>query len=914
MKKRVISILLVIATLFTLTACMTRKIDIPIIGKNEKNQTENKNTITENKNISTGNNATPQKFTIQQLKAKYATSDGVIAEDSYIRPFYNVEQTTRFTFHFNSIIEPYKAISVHTDPKCGINSAVYQINDGYLTDNGVDVIVKPGKPILNTSDRKSGELDNYTWGNAPIYYICIHYDMNSSVVKELDEPIIIPFTIRNDVSTPNLTYSIDNNGTFRLNWKKIDGAVKYNIYRANPVKESAREYTRSECAYIGDHLKLLTTVSGDQTTFTDFGLDGKDGCSEYNGYTLMQNTDSFYTFYITAEDRFGNESAFSMAVEGWKHSNQLPYSFNDGAAFTKNEKYQIDNLPETVFVTMADRSTASFPINYTKLSESFDGSTARYSYAIQGTKLSGEILGDIVYKVNGQFQNKIESQFNVDTTLYVPENNIDIVPSNDVLISNSSNLDLSHYTDRGETNKFLYDRDEILAKADAEAARIITDGIFISDPSSIFKTTYKSNTYVPTDNTPVENNTNSNTPNNTEIPENNITEPTIETTTYPTTETTPETTPQIQETNNSTSEITSDNVVEEQIRQTQEDIENTNQIEIVSQGYKVFADSAEEEYLALQIINCEEEISLKAFPKLQNCEYLIYALIKVHYQNPYDMGMKQFAYDPSTQILYIEYYDTKDVMQRKQAEIANKVVEISNSIIKSGMTQEEKIEAIWNYLEQNTEYDNDALAAAENSGFTSISSDYTDAFTTYGIMCKQKGVCQSYAYTTKLLCDANGIKCNVLTGYMNKTLPHGWNVVELDGKWYWIDATNNANVTGIPYMVYQTSAEFALGIDYVLDNNYELDTNLNYINYTDSLRDWYARKGLMAADPSTIADIVNEEVASEPDQIFVKLDTGVEMTNEFMQQVAIKLMSGKNASKIESYRMGYAMGFMIFMK
>ena len=59
-------------------------------------------------------------------------------------------------------------------------------------------------------------------------------------------------------------------------------------------------------------------------------------------------------------------------------------------------------------------------------------------------------------------------------------------------------------------------------------------------------------------------------------------------------------------------------------------------------------------------------------------------------------------------------------------------------------------------------------------------------------------VCEGYAEAFKLLCDAAGIKCicgeangqKIVNG-VAKTAAHKWNLVNIDGKWYYYDATWN---------------------------------------------------------------------------------------------------------------------------
>ena len=96
------------------------------------------------------------------------------------------------------------------------------------------------------------------WGNAPIYFIRINYDRFSDEVTKLDQPIIVPFTVKTDVSTPTLEGRINNQGQFYLTWTPVDNAVGYEIYESGVGldKEDSKEisgYTRSELGYVGEH-------------------------------------------------------------------------------------------------------------------------------------------------------------------------------------------------------------------------------------------------------------------------------------------------------------------------------------------------------------------------------------------------------------------------------------------------------------------------------------------------------------------------------------------------------------------------------------------------------------------------------------------------------------------------------------
>lgn len=916
--------------------------------------------------------STKEQIDIASIKNKYGSID-----DKAIKPFYNVEQNTQFTFHFNSKVEPVYAVTVHTDKKCDENSIVYQINDGYITENGVDVVVKPGKPVLNTSDRVSGELENYNWGNAPIYYLCIRYDMDATQPTLLNDPIIIPFTIKNKISTPNLSCKINDDGAFSLVWQPVEGAVSYNIYEANRVKDisEAVNLTRAEAGYVGDHLNLLTTVKSSITSFNDFNNDNTENTiKDTNGYIYNQNFYDLGNYYVTAIDVEGNESFFSMPIEGWLYDNQLPKTFDEYNTFVKNDASNITYLPESVPVTMCDNTIAYMPINYTKISDikypGQDYESVSYKYEIIGTKLEGEIN---YYNSNGNYQDVILSSYKPNGDLYIIDTDIEKIPNikvdtiNDNNYSNSK-ISLDKTVSYPTENKIKYNNDVLYKRADMENARIVLDGVYsssffsidtyidderymveqtINEPEKPINTNKPNNDTSSTkDSTTTQENQinenssqnslsnlvnnssnvdeNSVTPSSEEPSTNNVTVVNEQNIELYNTETPSNDREEIENepnTQGDTSnndinipeEITSDNLVDSQIDSTNQQVEEGNKEKIETTIYKVFADSAEEEYLATQMINVETTISLKAFPKLQDMEYLIDVLYKIVYQNPYIISWESASYDYLNQALVVTYSFDKETIQSKQAEIEKEAKNIVNSIITSSMSDEEKVNAIWLYLEQNTKYDDAALEAAEANNFQDTTG-FEDAFNTYGILCNKVGVCQSYAYTYTLLCDMAGVECRMLTGYLNKTLPHAWNIVKIDGNWYWLDATNNENVTGIPYFVFDTSYEFASSIDYVLDDSYDLNTALSFAYTTDNSKDYYYKNNLYAETPNDVITKIVENYNNDKDTIAIKTKS-FEITEDFIQNLAVSLyQAGVTEEEINNIRFGFYSGYFIIIK
>ncbi len=95
----------------------------------------------------------------------------------------------------------------------------------------------------------------------------------------------------------------------------------------------------------------------------------------------------------------------------------------------------------------------------------------------------------------------------------------------------------------------------------------------------------------------------------------------------------------------------------------------------------------------------------------------------------------------------------------------------------SDATDFEKAQALHDYLVRTCAYDNNV---AGTDAATSPSR------TAYGALVKGRAVCQGYTLAYKLLLSRAGIPAiYVVSDSMN----HSWNMVELDGSWYHVDAT-----------------------------------------------------------------------------------------------------------------------------
>lgn len=108
-----------------------------------------------------------------------------------------------------------------------------------------------------------------------------------------------------------------------------------------------------------------------------------------------------------------------------------------------------------------------------------------------------------------------------------------------------------------------------------------------------------------------------------------------------------------------------------------------------------------------------------------------------------------------------------------------KINSILKDTIKSGFSDFDKVKAIHDYIILHTAYD------WENYKQNKVPES---SYTPYGLLMNGMAVCEGYSLTMKLLLEKVGIETHYVTG-KGKEGDHAWNLVKMDGEYFYIDTT-----------------------------------------------------------------------------------------------------------------------------
>ncbi len=185
-----------------------------------------------------------------------------------------------------------------------------------------------------------------------------------------------------------------------------------------------------------------------------------------------------------------------------------------------------------------------------------------------------------------------------------------------------------------------------------------------------------------------------------------------------------------------------------------------------------------EEYIVAALEAFETEIDVSAYnlPVSQAGEYF-----KILNNNPqlfYVKGSYSISYMGDTILKYnVTYLYSQEEAEQMREELEEAVDEAASQVDASLEDYQQAL-IVHDYLVQNCEYDKERLDA---NNVPDIS------HTAYGSMVNKIAVCDGYADAfAYIMKDRLGIPCEVIS---SDAMAHAWNMIEIGGQWYHVDAT-----------------------------------------------------------------------------------------------------------------------------
>lgn len=147
--------------------------------------------------------------------------------------------------------------------------------------------------------------------------------------------------------------------------------------------------------------------------------------------------------------------------------------------------------------------------------------------------------------------------------------------------------------------------------------------------------------------------------------------------------------------------------------------------------------------------------------------------------------------------------------------------EILSGILRDGMSDLEKETAIYQWVVSNVAYDYDH--------YNPLTGASPHSSTPYNPLMEGKGICMGFASTFQLLADLSGVESIIIPGKaFSEREDHAWNMVRLDGTWYFVDPTWDTGVEDPRFWRY-----FNVSAQYMTETDHQWD----YENYPDTAAD-----------------------------------------------------------------------------
>lgn len=194
-------------------------------------------------------------------------------------------------------------------------------------------------------------------------------------------------------------------------------------------------------------------------------------------------------------------------------------------------------------------------------------------------------------------------------------------------------------------------------------------------------------------------------------------------------------------------------------------------------AYQKLSEEEQTAYLEIldALVNFRQEVKLSIFDK-EKIAHVFQCVLNDHPEIFYVDGYSYTEYTLGDVLKKVTFTGT---YRFTQSEVAQKQVQIDSYVNKclSGMPEDtdeyEKVKYIYEYVIHHTDYD---ATAQDNQNICSV-------------FIEGKSVCQGYAKAVQYLLNEADIFATLVLGRVIGGEGHAWNLVRIDGEYYYVDAT-----------------------------------------------------------------------------------------------------------------------------
>lgn len=165
------------------------------------------------------------------------------------------------------------------------------------------------------------------WGNLGKYYMAQYVDLESG--EKLDTPLVTIVTIKGELNTPNIKFTVTENGTASFSWKPVTNAERYLIIQTTSYNDSGLS---GACSVIGE------------TTDTNWTAPNKTFASE------IKTSNEDFRIYSISEDDWLNPSTKEIYASSYKEEDGVVLLQEDATeyygviAISKDGNSMVSNL------------------------------------------------------------------------------------------------------------------------------------------------------------------------------------------------------------------------------------------------------------------------------------------------------------------------------------------------------------------------------------------------------------------------------------------------------------------------------------------------------------------------------------------------------------------------------------------